>query len=403
MTPFDVERARSETPGCERVIHLNNAGASLAAAPVLEAVIGYLRDEAMTGGYEMADREAAAVGRYRASLAQLLIARSDEVAFAASDTAAWSTALWGFIHTGAVPHGSRVLVDRGAYSSHYLGLLQAAQVAGLRIDVIPGREDGSLDVDAMVGLLDDDVSLVSLTHVGTHRGLVNPVEAAGAALTRSGAIYVLDACQSVGQMPVDVGAIGCHVLTATGRKFLRAPRGSGLLWVRHDLIERIDPPGIDGHSVARIDAHGYELLPDAGRLEAFEASMAVKVGLGVAADYAMAWGLGAIGERIAHLSERLRSELSQIDGVVMLDGGGPRSGIVTFRPGTTGAAAMQAHLSAAGINVSVARPAGAPLDMTDRGVDEAVRASVHYFNTDDEIDAMVDEVERGVHRAWVER
>ena len=392
MAPFDIERARRDTPGCHGVVHLNNAGSSLPPAPVVEAVIGYLQRESITGGYELGDAEAERIERYRHAFAEMVSARSDEVAFAVSDTAAWSSAFWGLLHTGALPFGSRVLVDRGSYASHYLSLLQAAQVNGLRVEVILADPSGAVDVSALRDLLDTDVSMVSLTHVGTHRGLVNPVEEAGRAIAGSGALYLLDACQSLGQLPVDVRAIGCDVLTGTGRKFLRGPRGTGILWTRHDLIERIDPPGVDGHCAQHLDGQGYALHPDARRFEPFEASMACKVGLGVAVDYAMSWGLPAIHERIDGLSEGLRELLGHIGGVTVLDGGARRSGIVTFRCEALGAGEVKSRLAAEGINVSVTGSGSAPLDMNDRGVPEAVRASIHYYNTDDELQRLADSV-----------
>ena len=313
-TGFDVARARADTPGCEGVVHFNNAGSSLPP---------------------------------------------------------------------------KVLVDQASYVSHYLGLLQAARHGDLEIVIVPNDHTGALSVEALAGAIDERVSLVSLTHIGTHQGLVNPVAAAGACLAGTGIPYLLDACQSLGQIPLDVDTIGCDVLTATGRKFLRAPRGTGVLWVRPSLLDRMDPPGIDGHSAAWIDADTYELLPDSRRFEPFEVSMATKVGLGVAADYALSWGVAASAKRIANLAGLLRQELGGLGGVEVLDGGSERCGIVTFRVAGRSAGEVKARLVETGINTSVTSAPSARLDMASRGVDEAVRASVHYYNTDDEVARLV--------------
>jgi selenocysteine lyase/cysteine desulfurase len=192
----------------------------------------------------------------------------------------------------------------------------------------------------------------------------------------------------MGQIPIDVQAIGCDVLTATGRKYLRAPRGTGFAFVSRRLIERVDPPGIDGHSAFWRDDDSYQLLPDAGRLESFEVNMATKIGLGVAIEYALAWGIDAIAERIDALATELRERLSA-EGFDVLDGDHAGSGIVTFRLTRESPEATHAWLSGRGINTSVALTQSARLDMDQRGVPAAVRASLHYYNTSDEISALV--------------
>jgi len=390
VTTFDVERARRETPGCHKVVHLNNAGASLPPEPVVDAVVDYLRSEALTGGYELEARESERAQRYRFALAALMGAHSHEIAWAVSDTAAFTTALGSLLSSGSVPPGSTVVVDRATYVSHYLGLLQAVRTHDLRIEVAESTPSGELDVTALSALLDERVSLACLTHVGTHRGSVNPVAEAGAAIRAAGeAIYLLDVCQSLGQLPIDVHDIGCDIATGTGRKFLRAPRGTGVLYVAESLVEQLDPPGVDSDSATWIDADNYLLPPDARRFEPFECSVALRVGLGVAADYAMQWGIEAIAHRITGLAEHLRDRLTG-HGAIVYDGGQQRCGIVTFTVPGEQAERTQERLGAAGINTSVVSPDTARLDATSRAAAMAVRASVHYYNTSAEIDQLLE-------------
>ncbi len=357
---------------------------------VVDAVTGYLQREALAGAYEQAVLDAALIDRYRPAAASLINADPSEVAFAYNDTLAFTNTFWGLVATGAVPHDSVILVDRAVYVSHYLALLQARHLLNVSIRVIESGSDGALRLDSLQSLLDERVSFVQLTHIGTHRGVINPVEEAGALIRSSGnAIYSLDACQSVGQIPLDVQLIGCDVMTATGRKYLRAPRGTGFAFVSSRLIDRVNPPGIDGHSAFWRDDDSYELLAGAGRLESFEVNMATKVGLGVAIEYALSWGIDAIAERIASLATELRDRLSA-NGFEVLDGGAARSGIVTFRSTTESPEATQSWLSTRGINTNVALTQSARLDMDQRGIPAAVRASVHYFNTTEEITALID-------------
>ena len=390
MKQIDVIRARAETPGCDHVVHFNNAGGSLPPRAVIDAVTSYIQREALAGAYEQAVIDASLINRYRPAAASLINADQSEVAFAYNDTLAFSNTFWGLVATGAIPRDSVILVDRAVYVSHYLALLQARQLLNVAIKVIESGSDGVLDLGSLENLLDERVSFVQLTHIGTQRGVINPVEEAGA-LIRSwdNAIYSLDACQSAGQTPIDVRAIGCDVLTATGRKYLRAPRGTGFAYVSSRLIDRVDPPGIDGHSAFWRDDDSYQLLPDAGRLESFEVNMATKVGLGVAIEYALSWGVEAIAERIGVLATELRERLAGA-GYEVLDGGEACSGIVTFRSTTESPESTQAWLSARGINTNVALTQSARLDMDQRGIAAAVRASVHYFNTSEEITALID-------------
>jgi cysteine desulfurase/selenocysteine lyase len=397
--PIDIDAERAATPGCATVVHLNNAGAALATAATLEVVMAHLRLEAERGGYEAAAMVEDRLVDLRASAARLIGARPDEVAITGSDTQAWAKALWGFALSGAIRPGQRLLADQMAYDSHYLGLLQVCGLTGATIEVVPSAPDGTIDLDALAGSLAlGGAALVSLTHIGTHRGLINPVEEAGSCCQDSGTPLFLDACQSVGQTEVDVGRIGCDVLTSTGRKWLRGPRGTGLLFVREGFADRLSPPGIDGRSATWDDAGGYTLAPGSGRFADFEVSVAGHLGLGAAIDHALALGIEAIAARVGRLAERLRGSLAALDGVLVHDGGTRRSGIVTFTVAGTAPEGVLAAASSAGVNVSFTDAAAARLDLTAPRPSRVVRASPHYYNTEGELDRLV-EVVAGLVRA----
>ncbi|MGD0394473.1 MAG: aminotransferase class V-fold PLP-dependent enzyme [Acidimicrobiales bacterium] len=390
---IDVEAERAMTPGCATVTHLNNAGAALVTAPTVEAMVEHLRLEAERGGYEAAAMVAGRLSSLRSSAARLIGARDGDVVMTGSDTQGWAKALWGFALGGGIAKGRRLLADRIAYDSHYLGLLQVCELTGATIEVVPSTGDGTLDVDALAAALGrGDIALAALTHVGTHRGLINPVEEAGAACRRAGVPFFLDACQSIGQLPVDVERINCDVATATGRKWLRGPRGTGLLFVRAAFAERLRPPGIGWAGALWEDAGHYRLRPGAERLAEFEVPVAAHIGLGVAIDHALALGLDAIAERVAHLGDYLREALGAVGGVEIHDGGTHRSGIVTFTSDHAAPTAVASAASAAGINVSVSEAPWARLDMSAPNPASVVRASPHYYNTEAELDRLVDVV-----------
>jgi len=386
--PIDVDRARADTPGCELVVHLNNAGASLPPSIVVDTVVGFLRQEAEIGGYELARRSSDAIGDVYESVARLVGAAPEEIAMFDNATRAWDVAL------ASIPfgRGDRVLMSRAEYASNVMSFLQLARRHDVSVEVVPDDEHGQLDVEALEDLLDERVRLVAVTHVPTSGGLVNPAAAVGEALRGSDALYLLDACQSIGQMPVDVGEIGCHFLSATGRKFLRAPRGTGFLYVRRDVLEHTEPVFVDLRSATWVATDRYELASDARRFETWERNVAAMLGLGAASDYARSWGLEAIEHRVSALAQDLRDRLDSIDGVTTRDLGERRCGIVTFTVDGVDPEALADSLRAEGINVWVSQLTSARIDFEARGLDSVVRASVHYYNTDAELDRLADAV-----------
>ena len=379
--PIDLERARAETPGCRRVLHFNNAGAGLPPRPVLDAVLGHLELEAAVGGYEAEERTRAEVERTYQALAMLIGCKPRELAVVENATRAWDMAFYAM---GFAP-GDRILVARAEYASNVIAAWQVAHRTGASVEVIPDDEHGQLSVEALTEMLDERVRLIAITHVPTQGGLVNPAAAVGGVAQEAGVPYLLDACQSVGQLPVDVAEIGCDLLSATGRKWLRGPRGTGFLYVRGELVERLEPPFLDLHAATWAPGDRIELRPDARRFETWEGNVAAKIGLGVAADYALGWGVEAIWARVGSLAEALRHGLAEIPGVALHDTGVTRCGLVSFTLAGVAADEVKQRLAAKAINVSVSRAASARLDFEARGLDELVRASVHYYNSEDEV------------------
>jgi selenocysteine lyase/cysteine desulfurase len=378
---LDVARARRDTPGCEKVAHLNNAGAALMPQPVLDAVVEHLQLEAAMGGYEAADAAHDAIERVYDATATLLGCHRDEVAVIENATRAWDMAFY------AIPFraGDRILTSVAEYASNYIALLQVARRTGAVIEVVPNDESGQTSVRALQNLIDERVKLIAITHIPTNGGLVNPAAEIGRVARQAGILYLLDACQSVGQMPIDVASLGCDMLSATGRKYLRGPRGTGLLYVRRDLIEALEPPLLDLHAARWIARDRYEIRADARRFENWETNYAAKIGLGVAIDYALSWGLAPIWGRISYLAGVLRRSLASVPGVTLHDLGQVRCGIVSFEVSEQNPVEVRRRLRAQRINVSVSRADSTRLDMDARGLSSLVRASVHYYNSEEEI------------------
>ena len=380
--PIDIERARRETPGCEITLHFNNAGAALMPDAVLDATIGHLRREAEIGGYLAEDQAAARIERVYAAAAELINCRADEIAFVENATRAWDMAFYAL----DFKPGDRILTAKAEYASNYIAYLQVARKTGVVVEAIDNDETGQLSVAALEDAIDDRVKLISVTHVPTNGGLVNPAAAIGRVARAAGVPYLLDACQSIGQLPIDVEEIGCDMLSATGRKYLRGPRGTGFLYVRHAMLDRLEPPFLDLHAASWVAPDRYEMRDDARRFENWESFVAGRVGLGVAIDYALGWDIVDIRDRVYGLADALRERLEALPGVTVHDIGAERCGIVTFAIDGVEAAEAERALVAQGINASSSSVFSTRLDMEARSVPTLMRASVHYYNTDDEIE-----------------
>lgn len=378
---IDVARARAETPGCANVLHFNNAGAALPPAAVLAAQIAHLRREAEIGGYEAAREASPSFEHAYDALARLLGCTPAEIALFDNATTAWDMAF----HSLRFGPGDRILTAEAEYASNYIAYLQVARKTGAVVEAVPSEGSGQLDVAALERMIDGRVKLIAVTHVPTNGGLVNPAADIGRVARAAGVPYLLDACQSAGQLPLDVHAIGCDMLSATGRKYLRAPRGTGLLYVHAGFLERLEPPFLDLRGARWQAPDRYIVEATARRFENWEFNVAAVIGLGAAVDYALTWGLEAIASRIEQLAAALRDGLAALPGVAVHDIGIRRCGIVTFTVADLPAAAVRAALTERRMNTWVTTPASTLIDATRRRLPDMVRASIHYYNDEDEV------------------
>ena len=388
FTTDEIARLRADTPACERHIHFDNAGSSLMPDPVFEAVRNHLELEREFGGYTAAAKVAPLLAGFYDNLAALLGAASSEIAYAESATRAWDMAF----HSIAWTRGDRILTHSSEYGSNYLSFLHLARRSGVEIDFAPSNENDQVDVDALAAAITPRTKLIAITHVPMHEGVIQPVGDIGRIARTAGVLFLLDACQAVGQLAVNVKEIGCHILAGTGRKYLRGPRGTGFLYVSSDIGDQLKPPFVDMRAAKWTAPDSYELMPGAKRFEAFESSIASRIGLATAAAYAHEIGMPRIEERIRRLADQLRDVLGELDGIEVHDRGNDRSGIVTFTKSGVAAVDMADRLEAAGITISIARREQAWRGLGARGLDEVIRASVHVFNTENEISRFCDVV-----------
>ncbi len=387
LTEDEVLRLRRDTPGCERVIHLNNAGASLPPDIVVDTVVDYLREEALIGGYEAEGRYSAQLADAYGQVARLLHAETDEIALVENASVAWTTAFKGI---GLEP-GDEIVTSELEYATNLIGLIDARK-AGVKVTVIENDEHGDFPLERLEAAIGPRTKLIAVTHIPSSAGSMLPIEAIGRIAARHGVLYLVDACQTVGQYPIDVRAIGCDMLSATGRKYLRAPRGTGFLYVKRTAQERVKPLVLDQHALQGLTPNGYALRQDAKRYEPYEKNRALTLGLGKAAAYALEIGLERIADRVAALAEQARAGLRQLPGVTVHDRGRELCGIVTFSVAGYDSLQLRDRLAERRINVSYGAPTATPLYMDKHKLNGVVRVSVHYYNLESEITALCNTV-----------
>lgn len=387
---LDKAKIYADTPGKKNVIHLNNAGSALMPRQVLDTQIAHLKLEASIGGYEAMNQMQDKIEAVYSSAAKLIGAGADEIAIVENATVGWAM---GFYAIDFKP-GDRILTVEAEYISNYIAYLHMAKEKGVSIEVIPSGEDGNLRIDILEQMIDENVKLISATHVPTNSGLVNGVAALGKVARKHNILFLVDACQSVGQMPVNVDEIGCDMLSVTSRKYLRGPRGIGFLYVRKSIIEKLHPPIIDLRSAQWKDPGSYELRKDAKRFENWEDNYAAKLGFGTAIDYALEIGLENIQMRIDELASELRDKLSTIKGVKTHTISKNQCGIITFYVDGHSASDIVTKLRKKHINTSVSETSSTLLDANKNKLPDLIRASVHYYNDEKEIEKFVAQLSR---------
>ncbi len=384
MSPLAIQQLRKATPGCQSgLVHFNHAGASLPSQATLDAIFDQLQREARDGPMEAGEHGAVLVERARRAAGQLLNAPASSIAFASSGSTAWSMA---FQALGPWKTGDRILVGRHEWGGNLASMALAVQ-AGARVEVIPCDATGAVCPVALESMLDANVKLIDLTWLPANGGLINPAQAIGAVARRHAIPYFIDAGQAVGQVPVDVQALQCDVLKSAGRKHLRGPRGTALLYVRQDFLQHLAPAQRDVLS-APWTAEGFDLRNDARRFETSEVSFALLAGLGNALQEINRLGIERVWERVSQTRARIREALLQISGITLHDLGTTHSGLIAFNLAGWDSFELKRRLGLKRINIGANGVAYTPLDMQARGLASIARISVSPLNTDDDIELL---------------
>ncbi len=386
---IDIEKIRAETPGIEFTTHVLACGSSLMPKKVVDVIIEHTQLEAQMGGYEAEARKAEELNKIYDIVAKHIGAGSHEIALMENSTVAWSHAFY------ALPFnpGSRILTSEAEYAANYVAFLQRAKRDNLTIEIVPSDESGTLDINALESMVDEKVGLIAISWIPTNGGLVNPAEKVGQVAKKYNIPYLLDACQAAGQMSIDIKKIGCDFLSATGRKFLRGPRGTGFLYIKDKWLSTIEPAMIDHFGAPWIRKDVYELREDARRFETWENSYALRAGLGEAITYADDIGIGLIHERVQLLARLNRKLLSDIKNVQLRDIGTEQCGIISFSiEAKKDPKKIVDQMSEAGFAIGLVEPESTLIDSERRNLPTLLRMAPHYYNTEEEIEKTVNQI-----------
>ncbi|MCE5292120.1 MAG: aminotransferase class V-fold PLP-dependent enzyme [Nocardiaceae bacterium] len=376
---WTLDDVRADAPACQNLVFLDSAGSSLPPNQVVETVVRHVRREAEVGGYRAANERLDDLAAVKTSIGRLINAPAESIALSDSASRSWSD----FFYSVPLQPDDRILISHIEYGSNAIAALQRSAQTGATVEPIPCDPSGRIDLEAFERMLDERVKLVSLVHVPTNGGVVNPVRPVADLAHKVGALVLLDACQSAGQLSLDVAAMGVDALSATGRKWLRGPRGTGLLYV--DPTLDLTPSRLDLHGATWQSIADFDVVPDASRFEFWEFNVAARLGLGAAVDYLLDHGPDSVYAAIAATAANTRAQLREIPGVTVHDPDGELAGIVSFSVAGCEGTEVRDMLAKQDITVTVSHRSSTLLDMSRRGLDSVVRASPHCFVSPDDI------------------
>ncbi|PSL44336.1 selenocysteine lyase/cysteine desulfurase [Chitinophaga niastensis] len=386
----EIDFFRNDTTGCAHVTHLNNAGAGLMPKPVTAAIINHLTLEAEIGGYEASNLRAPEIKAFYHAAAKMLNCKPTNIAFTANATDAFDRAISSILFKA----GDVILTTNEDYISNQITYLVFEKRFGVKLVRAASHSSGGVDLaDLERCLIQYKPKLVAVTHIPTNSGLIQPVAEIGTLCEKYKTIYLIDACQSAGQLPLDVQQLKCDFMSITSRKFLRGPRGAGFLYVSDKMLEEgYEPLFIDMRGADWVADNKYIPRKDATRFEDWEFAYALLLGTAAAIDYYLQIDAIKIEKQVKYLAGYLRTALQKIDGITICDKGPDLGGLVTFHLKGAAPEQIKKYLLEKKINVVTSYRNFAVLDFDEKQVDWAIRVSPHYYNTIMEADLLIQAV-----------
>jgi cysteine desulfurase/selenocysteine lyase len=401
-TAVDADLLRQDFPilarqvNGRRLVYLDSAATSQKPLPVLAAMDDYYRQHNANvhrGVHTLAAEATELYERARTKVGRFLNAGDRrEVVFTRGTTEAVNLVAHSWA-AAQLADGDAVLLTEMEHHSNLVPWHLLAQRRAIELRYIPLRDDGTLDLDALPGLLDERVKLVAFTHVSNVLGTVNPVAELVASAHAIGARVLLDAAQSVPHRPVDVQALGVDFLAFSGHKAC-GPTGIGVLWGKLELLSELPPFLGGGEMIHRVSLSGSTFADVPARFEAGTPPIAEAVGLAAALDYLAGLGRDAIQEHGQALTDSLVAALSDMPGVQVVGPTVERGPAVAFTVDGIHPHDLATVLDGQGIAIRAGHHCAMPLHQRF-GLPATARASIYLYNTPEDIAALLD----GLHAA----
>lgn len=373
--------------------YLDTAATSQKPQPVLDAInraYGETYATVHRGVYQRSADMTLAYEAARKRVARFLGGEEREVVFVRGATEGINLVAQCWVGT-QLKAGDRILLSTLEHHSNIVPWQMIAEKVGAEIDVVPLTADQRIDLDAMEAMLTERHKLVALAHVSNVLGSVLDAKRATALAHKVGAKILLDGCQAVPRMPVDVTEIGCDFYVMSGHK-LYGPTGIGVLWGRYELLDAMPPYQGGGSMIDRVTFAKTTYAPPPGRFEAGTPHIVGVVGLHAAIDYVDSIGLERIHAHETALVTQARAALSQLNSVKLF-GPADSAGIVSFAVEGVHPHDVATILDEANVAIRAGHHCAQPL-MDSLGVPATARASFGVYNGADDIAALVAGIER---------
>jgi len=410
LSDVDIERIRADFPILERtvrdgkpLVYLDSGATSQRPVPVIDAEQEYVTGHNAAvhrGAHQLAEEATDFYESARERIAAFINApTSNEIIFTKNATEAINLVAYSlgnatFSDDPAASRfrlgpGDEVVVTEMEHHANLIPWQELCRRTGATLRWFRVTDDFRLDLTDIDQLINPRTRVVAFTHQSNVLGTINPVDVLVAAAQRVGALTVLDACQSVPHMPVDVTALGVDFAAFSGHKML-GPSGVGVLYGRYELLEAMPPFLTGGSMIEQVFIDHATYAPPPARFEAGVPMTSQAVGLGAAVDYLQHVGMKVVADHEAALTGYALQELSAIEGIRIIGPSGTvdRGGAVSFVVDGVHAHDVGQILDDAGVQVRVGHHCAWPLHRRF-GIAATVRASFALYNTTAEVDALV--------------
>ncbi len=398
---YGVEEIRRDFPilerkfGETRLVYLDNAATSQKPRQVLDALVDYYEEHNANvhrGVHRLAEEATASYEAARQKVARFLGAPDvGGLIFTRGTTESINLVAhaWGRKFLG---EGDEVVLTETEHHSNLVPWQLAARATGAKLRFIPILEDGTLDLEAAERLIGPRTKLVCCIHASNVLATINPVEKLARMAHEAGALMLVDGAQSAPHLPVSVEALGCDFFACSGHKML-GPTGVGVLWGRPEILDEMDPFLGGGEMIREVylDHSTWNDLPY--KFEAGTMNVAQAVGLGAAVDYLGMLGMENVREHERRLGEYAYRRLSELEGVEIYGPVEDRTGLVSFSVPDVHPHDLSQLLDEEGIAIRSGHHCAQPL-MRRLGVAATARASFYLYNTEKEVDALVEALVR---------